>query len=84
MRARSDAEALDQQRGDHIHSQRDQEAVMHQRTASERRGINLNGFKDFRTDNGSSQGQNLALNGLFVPSSHDSGTVHGPPVVPNT
>jgi len=29
----------------------------------------LNGFKDFRTKNGSSQGQNLALTGVCVPSS---------------
>jgi len=34
-----------------------------------RRGDNLNGFKDFRAANGSSQGQNLSLTGLFVPSS---------------
>jgi len=34
---------------------------------------NLNGVKDFRTDNGSGQGQNLALTGVFVPSSLDSG-----------
>ena len=37
-------------------------------TASGRRGENLNSFNDVRTENGSSQGQNLALNGLFVPS----------------
>jgi len=41
--------------------------------AGERGGNNLNGFEDFRTENGSSQGQNLALTGLFVPSSIDSG-----------
>ena len=34
---------------------------------------NLNGLNHFRTENGSSQGQNLALTGLFVPSSLDSG-----------
>jgi len=39
------------------------------RTAVERGGNNLNVFNDFRTENGSSQGQNLALTGLFVPSS---------------
>jgi len=43
------------------------------RTAVERGGNNVNGFKDCRTENGSSQGQNLALTGLFVPSSLDSG-----------
>jgi len=37
-------------------------------------GNNLNGFQDFRTANGSSQGQNLALTGLFVPTSFESGT----------
>ena len=42
-------------------------------SAGERRVDNFNGFKDFRTENGSSQGQNLALTGLFVPSSLDSG-----------
>ena len=31
------------------------------RSASEREGNNLNGFKGFRTENGSSQGHNLAL-----------------------
>ena len=36
-------------------------------------GNNLNGFKDFRSENGSSQGQNLALTDLGVPSSLDSG-----------
>jgi len=35
----------------------------------------LNYFEDFCTENGSSQGQNLALTGLFVPSSLDSGRV---------
>ena len=32
---------------------------------------NLNGFKDFITDNGSRQSQNLAVTGLSVPSSLD-------------
>ena len=32
-------------------------------------GNNLQGFKNFRTKNGSSQGQNLALTGSFVPNS---------------
>jgi len=36
----------------------------------------LPGYKDFRTENGSSQGQNLALTGLCVPSSLDSGWLH--------
>ena len=31
-----------------------------------------NGFKDFHTENGSCQGYNLALTGLFVPRSLDS------------
>jgi len=42
-------------------------------TPAERVGINLNGFKDFRTENGSSQGQDLALTGSFVPRTLDSG-----------
>ena len=37
------------------------------------RGKNLHGLKDFRTENGSSQGQNLALTGSFVPRSLGSG-----------
>jgi len=37
--------------------------------ASNREGNNLNGFRGFRTENGSSQGRNLALAGLFVPNS---------------
>ena len=37
----------------------------------------LPGFKDFRTKNGSSQGQNLALTVLLVPNSFDSGTDRG-------
>jgi len=41
--------------------------------AAEMGGNNLNGCQDFRTENGSGQGQNLALTGLFVPSSLDSG-----------
>ena len=40
------------------------------------RGKNLHGLKDFRTENGSSQGQNLALTGSFVPGSLDSGPLH--------
>jgi len=43
------------------------------RAAAERGGNNLNAFEDFCTENGSSQGQNLASTGLFVPSSLDSG-----------
>ena len=45
-------------------------------TPAKRVGNNLNGFKDFRTGNDSSQGQNLALTGSFVPSSLDSGRVY--------
>jgi len=41
--------------------------------AAEQGGNNLNDFNDFRTKNGSSQEQYMALNGLFVPSSPDSG-----------
>ena len=33
----------------------------------------MDGVEDFGTQNGSCQGQNLALTGLFVPSSLDSG-----------
>ena len=33
----------------------------------------MNNFKDFCTEHGSSQGQNLALTGLFVPSWVGSG-----------
>ena len=42
-------------------------------TPAERVGNNLNGFKDFRTENGPRQGQNLALTGLCVPSSLHNG-----------
>jgi len=35
---------------------------------TERRGNNLIGVKHFRTENGSSQGRNLVLTGLFVPN----------------
>ena len=41
--------------------------------AAERGGSNLNYLKDFRIQNGSNQGQNLALAGLCVPNSLDSG-----------
>ena len=40
----------------------------------ERGGNYLNGVEDYRTENGSSQGQNLALTGLGVPTSLDIGT----------
>jgi len=43
---------------------------------AERRGNTLTGFPDFRIENGSSQGQNLALTGLCVSSSRDSGRGH--------
>jgi hypothetical protein len=36
-------------------------------------GNSLNLFKDCRTENGSSQDQELALSGLIVPNSLDSG-----------
>ena len=42
-------------------------------TASKRGSIYLNGFKDIRTENASSQGQIMALTGVFVPSSLNSG-----------
>jgi len=42
-------------------------------SAVERGGTNLNSLKYFRTENSSSQGQNLAVTLLFVPSSLDSG-----------
>jgi len=48
--------------------------------AAERGGNNLKGRDDFRAENGSSQGQNLALTGSFVPCSLESG--QGPPDVP--
>ena len=41
--------------------------------AGERGGNHSNCFKDIRTENGSSQGHNLVLTGLLVPSSFDSG-----------
>ena len=43
-------------------------------TAGERGGNNLNGFQDFRTENGPRHGRNLALTGVFVPSLLDSGS----------
>ena len=50
----------------------------HTKPASERDGNNLNGVKDFRTENGSSQRQNLALTGLCVPRSLHRGGWLGP------
>jgi len=44
-------------------------------TSVERGGNNLNGFRDFRTENGSSQGRNLALTGVCVASWLASGPV---------
>jgi len=41
--------------------------------AGEWGGYNITGFQDFRTENGSSQGQNLVLTGLFMPDVLDSG-----------
>jgi len=42
--------------------------------AAEQRGNILQGVPDFHLKNGSSQGHNLALTDLYVPSSLDSGT----------
>ena len=42
-------------------------------TAVERRGNTIKECEDFRTQNGSRQGQNLALTVLVVPSSLESG-----------
>ena len=47
------------------------EVFLHQkhsncRSASELEGNNLNGFEEFRTENGQSQGHNLALTVVFV------------------
>ena len=42
-------------------------------TAAERQGNNLKGLEDFRLENGSSQGQNLALTFFFVTNSLDTG-----------
>ena len=41
--------------------------------AGKREGNSLKGFEDFPLENGSSQGQNLALTVLSVPNSLDSG-----------
>ena len=38
-----------------------------------REGNDLKGLKDLFTENGSNQGSNMALTGLFVPSTLDSG-----------
>ena len=49
-------------------------------SAAERRqreGNNLNHFQDFRTENGSLQGLDVALTDLFIPSSLDSGMPKG-------
>ena len=46
-------------------------------TAVERGGNTLHDFRDFCTNNGSSQGQHLALTVLFEPNSLDSGCVSG-------
>ena len=43
--------------------------VPHRYRCRERGGHNLNGFQEFRTENASSQGHDLALTGLFVPNS---------------
>ena len=43
------------------------------RSAVERARNNPNGFRDFRTENGSSQDQNLVVIAFFVPRSLDSG-----------
>ena len=44
-------------------------------TAGEQGGNNFNDFRDFCTEDGSYQGYNLALTGLFVASSLQSGSV---------
>ena len=49
------------------------ETTLQNPPSAERGGNDLNGCQDFRTENGSSQGQNLALTVLYVPSSFDSG-----------
>ena len=49
------------------------EALMEFTPAAEQRGNNLEGFTDFYLKNDSSQGHNLALAVLFVPSSLESG-----------
>ena len=46
--------------------------------ASDRRGNTLDTFKDLHLENGSSQGQHLALTGVFVPFS-TSATREAPP-----
>jgi len=43
------------------------------RSTGQREGNTENDFKDIRTQNGSNQSQILALTGVFVPSSRDSG-----------
>ena len=48
--------------------------------AAEPRGNALNNFKDVRTENGSSEGRSLALTGLCVPRSLDSGRGSRTPV----
>ena len=50
-------------------------------TASARRGSNLNGFNDFRIENGSRQGQNRAVSVLYVPSSLDRRTQASHPIL---
>jgi len=45
---------------------------------AERGGSNLKGCEDLCLENVSSQGQHLALTGLRVPSSLDSGTLASP------
>ena len=47
----------------------------HTHTAIERGGNTLNAFKHFRTENGSIQGQNLALTGLCVPMGQERGEI---------
>jgi len=60
-----------------IRPHRDTVACEFRRPAGERGGNHLKYRKDVRTENGSSQGHNLALTGLFVPSSLDSGLQRG-------
>ena len=43
------------------------------RSVVEQGGVKFEDFPDFRTEDGSSQGQNLAMTGLLVPDLLDSG-----------
>ena len=47
--------------------------ILYGNTAVKQRGNTLNGLRNFGAENGSSQGWDMALTGLFVPSSLDRG-----------